>query len=109
MVVKEIRRATRRQFSAEEKIRIVLTGLRGVSGGAVARASRALRDKLCRIGAHLLQCEVSETRCEGGAVHGPHGSVTIAEIASAHGRCHGNGLARDGSIGPDMPQLSYRR
>jgi transposase len=28
-VVKEIRRATRRQFSAEEKVRIVLTGLRG--------------------------------------------------------------------------------
>lgn len=28
-VVKEIRRATRRQFSAEEKIRIVLAGLRG--------------------------------------------------------------------------------
>ena len=28
-VVKEIRRVTRRQFSAEEKIRIVLTGLRG--------------------------------------------------------------------------------
>jgi transposase len=27
--VKEIRRATRRQFSAEEEIRIVLTGLRG--------------------------------------------------------------------------------
>jgi transposase len=28
-VMKEIRRATRRQFSAEEKIRIVLSGLRG--------------------------------------------------------------------------------
>ena len=28
-VVKEIRRVIRRQFSAEEKIRIVLTGLRG--------------------------------------------------------------------------------
>ena len=28
-VIKEIRRATRRQFSAEEKIRIVLSGLRG--------------------------------------------------------------------------------
>lgn len=28
-IVKEIRRATRRQFSAEEKIRIVLEGLRG--------------------------------------------------------------------------------
>ena len=28
-LIKEIRRATRRQFSAEEKIRIVLSGLRG--------------------------------------------------------------------------------
>src|SRR3981081_3306795 len=28
-IVKDIRRATRRQFSAEEKIRIVLVGLRG--------------------------------------------------------------------------------
>jgi len=28
-VVKDIRRATRKQYSAEEKIRIVLTGLRG--------------------------------------------------------------------------------
>ena len=28
-IVKEIRRVTRRQFSAEEKIRIVLAGLRG--------------------------------------------------------------------------------
>jgi transposase-like protein len=28
-VAKEIRRGTRRQFSAEEKIRIVLSGLRG--------------------------------------------------------------------------------
>src|SRR5579872_2463692 len=28
-VIKKIRRATRRQFSAEEKIRIVLSGLRG--------------------------------------------------------------------------------
>ena len=28
-VVKEIRRATRRKFGAEEKIRIVLEGLRG--------------------------------------------------------------------------------
>src|SRR5215468_8505115 len=60
-----------------------------MSGGAVARASRMLRDKLCRIGAHLLQCDVTETRCEGGAVHGPQGSVTIGEIAKiAHLRMH---------------------
>ena len=60
-----------------------------MSGGAVARTSRILRDKLCRIGAHLLQCDLAEARCEGGAVHGPKGSVTIAEIASiAHLRMH---------------------
>jgi carbon-monoxide dehydrogenase large subunit len=60
-----------------------------MSGGAVARASRVLRDKLCRIGSHLLQCDIAETRCEGGAVHGPKGSVTVAEIASiAHLRMH---------------------
>jgi carbon-monoxide dehydrogenase large subunit len=53
-----------------------------MSGGAVARAGRILRDKLCLIGAYLLQCDLAATRCEGGAVHGPRGSVTIAEIAS---------------------------
>src|SRR6202166_1534845 len=37
-VVKEIRRATRRQFSAEEKIRIVLSGLRGED--SIAELSR---------------------------------------------------------------------
>src|SRR5207248_3616848 len=60
-----------------------------MSGGAVARASRTLRDKLCRIGAHLLQCEPGETRCADGMVLGPHGSVSIAEIARiAHLRMH---------------------
>jgi carbon-monoxide dehydrogenase large subunit len=61
-----------------------------MSGGAVARASRILRDKLCRIGAHLLQCEVTEVRCADGVVLGPQGSVTIAEIAKvAHLRMDG--------------------
>jgi carbon-monoxide dehydrogenase large subunit len=53
-----------------------------MAGGAVARASRILRTKLIRIGAHLLQCDLADARCEGGAVHGPGGSVTIAEIAA---------------------------
>ena len=61
-----------------------------MSGGAVARASRMLRDKLCRIGAHLLQCDPAETRCADGMVQGPQGSVSIAEIAKvAHLRMDG--------------------
>jgi aerobic carbon-monoxide dehydrogenase large subunit len=62
-----------------------------MSGGAVARASRMLRDKLLRIGAHLLQCEVSEVQCADGSVIGPQGrSVTIAEIGKvAHLRMDG--------------------
>jgi carbon-monoxide dehydrogenase large subunit len=52
-----------------------------MAGGAVARASRMLRDKVLRIGAHLLQCSVSEVHCAEGSVVGPMGrSVTIAEI-----------------------------
>jgi transposase-like protein len=39
-VVREIKRKTRRKFSAEEKIRIVLEGLRGeLLSSAVAKAS----------------------------------------------------------------------
>ncbi|HTV45640.1 MAG TPA: xanthine dehydrogenase family protein molybdopterin-binding subunit [Stellaceae bacterium] len=61
-----------------------------MSGGAVARASRILRDKLCRIGAHLLQCDMGAVRCTNGVVQGPQGSVTIAEIAKvAHLRMDG--------------------
>src|SRR5437016_8836457 len=53
-----------------------------MSGGAVARASRIVRAKIERIGAHLLQCEPGEVRCAGGMVTGPRGrSVSIAEVA----------------------------
>ena len=62
-----------------------------MSGGAVARASRMLRAKIERIGAHLLQCDIAEARCADGVVTGPQGrSVTIAEIAKvAHLRMDG--------------------
>ncbi len=61
-----------------------------MSGGAVARASRMLRDKIERIGAHLLQCDIAEVRCEDGGVLGPRGQVSIAEIARvAHLRMDG--------------------
>src|SRR6266700_2422249 len=62
-----------------------------MSGGAVARASRIVREKIERIGAHLLQCDVGEVRCAEGAVIGPQGrSVSLAEIAKvAHLRMDG--------------------
>jgi aerobic carbon-monoxide dehydrogenase large subunit len=51
------------------------------AGGAVAESCRALVDKIRRIGAHLLQTEVANTRVEGGLVHGPSGTISIGEIA----------------------------
>ena len=42
-----------------------------------------LTEKIKRIGAHLLQTDVANTRIEGGAVHGPSGKVSFAEIAYA--------------------------
>src|SRR5689334_12770765 len=53
------------------------------AGGAVGKASRALADKIRRIGAHLLQADVDEVRIENGAVHGPSAKIGIAEIAFA--------------------------
>ncbi|MEP9377426.1 xanthine dehydrogenase family protein molybdopterin-binding subunit [Aquabacter sp. CN5-332] len=53
------------------------------SGGAVARATRALADKARRIGAHLMQIEFEQTHLADGAVHGPAGKVSLAEIARA--------------------------
>jgi carbon-monoxide dehydrogenase large subunit len=53
------------------------------AGGAVARTCRIVAEKIRRIGAHLLQTDIANTRLEGGAVHGPHGSVDFSEIAYA--------------------------
>jgi aerobic carbon-monoxide dehydrogenase large subunit len=53
------------------------------AGGAVAKTCRILRDKVQRIGAHLLQAEIAQTRIAADAVHGPAGKVGFAEIAYA--------------------------
>src|SRR5229473_1003957 len=53
------------------------------AGGAVGKASRAMAEKIRRIGAHLLQADVANTRIEGGMVHGPSAKISIAEIAFA--------------------------
>ena len=53
------------------------------AGGAVGKATRALAEKIRRIGAHLLQVDIAGTRIKGGMVHGPSSKVSIAEIAFA--------------------------
>jgi carbon-monoxide dehydrogenase large subunit len=52
-----------------------------MAGGAVSRASGVLADRILRIGAHLLQCRRDEVRLEAGAVFGPHGDVSLREVA----------------------------
>ena len=52
-----------------------------MSGGAVARASRMLRDKIERIGAHLLQCEWPRCAAPRGRRRAAGRLVSIAEIA----------------------------
>jgi aerobic carbon-monoxide dehydrogenase large subunit len=52
-------------------------------GGAVARSCRLLIEKIQKIGAHLLQTDVASTKIKDGAVQGPSGSVSFAEIAYA--------------------------
>jgi carbon-monoxide dehydrogenase large subunit len=51
------------------------------AGGAVGKACRAVSEKIRRIGAHLLQADVTNTRLEAGMVHGPSGKVSVPEIA----------------------------
>jgi carbon-monoxide dehydrogenase large subunit len=53
------------------------------AGGAVGKAARAMAEKIRRIGAHLLQADVADTRIEGGMVHGPSAKISIAEVAFA--------------------------
>ena len=62
-IVKDIRRATRKQYSAEEKIRIVLDGLRGVA----RKAPLASLQELLRPGA-ITHCRGFPER----ALQSPH-------------------------------------
>jgi len=56
-----------------------------MAGGAVANATRLLREKILKVGAHLLQCDVADVCCRGGKVvgkvPGKSGEVGIEEIA----------------------------
>src|SRR5258708_31389153 len=52
-----------------------------MAGGAVARTTRLLREKIVKIGAHLLQCDPHDARCAGGKVVAGSGAVGIEEVA----------------------------
>jgi len=52
-------------------------------GGAVDQACRLLKRPIAQIGAHLLQCRIEDVAIKGGAVVGPAGSVSFAEIGRA--------------------------
>lgn len=52
-----------------------------MAGGAVATASKEIAKLAKAIGAHLMQIDPDQVRLEGGAVVGPNGSVTLAEVA----------------------------
>ncbi len=54
-----------------------------MSGGAVVNACKELIPRLMRIGAHLLGCSQDEVKFEEGAVVGPKGRATLADITEA--------------------------
>ena len=52
-----------------------------MAGGAVAKTSRLLREKVLRVGAHLLQTDAASVRCEDGRVVGATNAIGIDEVA----------------------------
>src|SRR5882724_772410 len=60
-------------------------GSRGIvwAGGAAARACKELAGRVAKIGAAMLQTDVDSVQVRDGGVFGPHGSVSLADIARA--------------------------
>src|SRR6202035_423165 len=80
-VVKEIRRATRRQFSAEEKIRIVLSGLRGEDSIAELRRREGIVQNLYyRWSKEFLEAERSRVSAGGKIPHEAAGQSGCAGV-----------------------------
>ena len=57
--VRDIRRKTRKQYSAEEKIRIVLSGLRGEDSIAALCRREGIAESLYYIYGRLSQCKLN--------------------------------------------------
>ena len=54
-----------------------------MASGAIAKACKVLSTRIAKIGAHLLQADVSEVKVENGEVVGPSGSVGFDAVGRA--------------------------
>ena len=54
-----------------------------MAGGAVAKATRMLRDKMARVAAHLMQCRPDQIEFADGSAKGPGSEVGFAQIGYA--------------------------
>src|SRR6478735_6659020 len=84
-VLKHIRRQTRRQYSAEEKTRIVLEGLRGALPPRRYRRLDVLR---------LVEGVPGGRQAPVGGRHGPRRDVRRGEGPSSRGNCLEGGRGR---------------
>jgi carbon-monoxide dehydrogenase large subunit len=86
-------------------------GSRGIvwAGGATARACKELAKRVGAIGAAMLQTDVNSVQVRDGGVFGPHGNVSLADIARAYylapadlpGDIDAHGLEVTGGYAPD--------
>ena len=54
-----------------------------MAGGAVAKATRMLRDKMARVAAHLMQCRPDQIEFADGSAKGPGSELGFAQIGYA--------------------------
>jgi carbon-monoxide dehydrogenase large subunit len=54
-----------------------------MAGGAVSVACKEIAKRAAKIGAQLLQTDVSQVTVQGGEIAGPRSSISLAEIARA--------------------------
>jgi carbon-monoxide dehydrogenase large subunit len=52
-----------------------------MAGGAVSTACKEIARRAAKIGAQLLQTDVSKVTLQAGEIAGPHGSISLGEIA----------------------------
>jgi carbon-monoxide dehydrogenase large subunit len=86
-------------------------GSRGIvwAGGATARACKELAKRVAVIGAAMLQTDVNSVQVRDGGVFGPHGNVSLSDIARAYylapadlpGDIDAHGLEVTGGYAPD--------